>query len=376
MAVLQRAGPLPLAALAAVTALAWQTATMWANFGGDPTALYCTGAGRGVPESLAGERIWLVPGSQGYDGQFYHYIAHDPLQRDPALAAFVDAPRLRYRRVLIPALAYLSALGEPSRIDPAYRALILLSIFAGVYWSARWCESRGWPPAGGLAFLVLPASMVAVDRLTPDVVLAALAIGLLLPGRTPAAAFAMLAAAALTRETGMLLIAAWCVTRGVKFALAAAPALVWYGYVFARTEALDYGAGSMPLAAIARAFANPPSYPLEIPLQSLVRLGDFAALTGVALAFVLALLALRRDRSFQALAAAAFALMGCLLQRDDHWRHVYDFGRVYSPLLALLAARAVEERRWIWAAPCLMMAPRLAMQLAPQALGVIRAMAG
>ncbi len=154
------------------------------------------------------------------------------------------------------------------------------------------------------------ARVVALDRSTPDVALAALTIGLHLPGRSTAAAFAMLAAAALTRETGLLLIAAWCVSRVVEFALAAAPALAWYGYVHARTQAFDYGAVSMPLMAIARAFANPASYPPEVPLQPLVHGAGFAALTGVALTFVLALLALRRDRSFPGLAAAAFALMG------------------------------------------------------------------
>lgn len=139
--------------------VSWQWATVHANYGGNWTALFCTGALRGVPASLASEHIWQFPASNGFDGQLYHYIAHDPLIRDPSLKASVDDPRLRYRRVLIPGLVYLLAAGRPDWVDPVYYALILVFVGAGVYWTAAWCRSSGHSPAWGLLFVLLPATL-------------------------------------------------------------------------------------------------------------------------------------------------------------------------------------------------------------------------
>src|ERR1700722_4966098 len=104
--------PIWLALLAVAAVFARQCATVHANYGGNWTALYCTGARLGVPAPLASEHVWQFPGSNGFDGQMYHYIAHDPLIRDAALAGHVDDPRLRYRRILVPGLAYLLAGGH------------------------------------------------------------------------------------------------------------------------------------------------------------------------------------------------------------------------------------------------------------------------
>lgn len=64
-------------------------------------------------------------------------------------------------------------------------------------------------------------------------------------------------------------------------------------------------------------------------------------------------------------------LTGVVLQRPDHWLSVYDFGRVYSPLLVCLAAHGLRSRTPVWfLAPWLLMLPRLGMQLAPQILKI------
>ena len=62
---------------------------------------------------LGSEQIWR-PESRGFDGQFYHYMAHDPLLTH-GMAGAVDLPRLRYGRILVPALAYAVAFGRPDR---------------------------------------------------------------------------------------------------------------------------------------------------------------------------------------------------------------------------------------------------------------------
>ncbi len=75
----------------------WQWATVHANYRGNWTTLFCTGALQRQSPLTASEHLYLFPNSTGYDGQFYHLVAHDPFLRS-GLQAYVDDARLRYRR--------------------------------------------------------------------------------------------------------------------------------------------------------------------------------------------------------------------------------------------------------------------------------------
>ncbi len=98
--------------LGAALLFLWQLATVRANYGGNWTALYCTGANLlGVPPALDSEHIYLFPHSKGYDGQNYHYVAHDPFLRR-GFARYIDSARVRHARILVPGLAYVLALGN------------------------------------------------------------------------------------------------------------------------------------------------------------------------------------------------------------------------------------------------------------------------
>src|SRR5271165_6866236 len=105
------------AAIGIALALLWQWATVTVNYGGNWTALFETGALANVPASLGNENIYRFRASAGFDGQAYHYIAHDPFLRHADLRAAVDEPRLRYRRILVPGLAWLLAAGQPGAVD-------------------------------------------------------------------------------------------------------------------------------------------------------------------------------------------------------------------------------------------------------------------
>jgi hypothetical protein len=61
--------------------------------------------------------------------------------------------------------------------------------------------------------------------------------------------------------------------------------------------------------------------------------------------------------------------MGLFVPRPDHWHYVFDFGRVYSPLLFFLAVDA-SIRRSVSLSPTALMYPRIALQLGSQAAGV------
>src|SRR5579863_2553356 len=104
------------AALVTLLAAGWLCLTVQRNYGGHWNALFMTGGNFGAPAGVEFQDTYVFAGSYGYDGQFYRVIAHDPwLQR----GFYLDSPRLRYRRILVPALAYAFALGRGRLIDAA-----------------------------------------------------------------------------------------------------------------------------------------------------------------------------------------------------------------------------------------------------------------
>lgn len=373
--------PLLLATLAILVVSTWQWITVHANYAGNWTALFCTGELLGAPASLASEHIWLFPNTNGYDGQMYHYVAHDPLIRDPSLKNRVDDPRLRYRRILVPALVYVLAWGRSERVDPTYYCLILIFVGLGTFWTAAYCQRMGRSPVWGLLFLLLPATLVSIDRMVIDVALAALAAGFAYHVRSPSwRLFVILSAALLTRETGVLLLGGYCgflilqrrFSEAARYSLAALPAALWYVYVHLQTARADYRATLIPLSGILSAVIHPAVYPPGVWWAWVARLGDYLALAGVLAAFLLAVRwHLHRKFEVLSLSILSFAAMGIFLQRTDHWLHVYDFGRVYTPLLLFLGLDGLRRKSWAAVTPLLCMLPRIGMQFGHQILGVI-----
>jgi hypothetical protein len=133
------------ALLAAAITLGWEALTVHYNYGGNWTALFCTSGTRLLPPWLGGERIYRFKGSNGYDGQSYHYQAHDSFLRR-GTAAFIDSQKMRYRRILVPLAACLVAGGQDRIVDGAHVAVILLAVFTGAYWSTRCASVRGAIP--------------------------------------------------------------------------------------------------------------------------------------------------------------------------------------------------------------------------------------
>lgn len=380
------------AALGSACVLLGQYLIVQCNYQGDWNALFYEGARYPAAPELAWECHHRFR-DNGYDGQIYHLIAHDP-SPDGALSRYVDAPRLRYRRILVPAAAHVLALGRPQWIDAAYRLVVLVCVFMGTYWTATYAALAGRSAAWGMAFVLLPAVIISAERMTVDVALAALTAAFAVYGQRerPWALFAVLALASLARETGVLLTLAACVTSAVRkdarraalALLALAPAAAWYAFVHTRTRPYDYPTPHVPLSGIVGALRTPTPAPV-------VRAGqvgewwratilqkpalDRLALLGAIASFVLAVYCWVRRRPLTGLgtAAALFAVLGILVQRPDNWLHVYDFGRVYSPLLLLLALRGLQEGN-AWAAlPWALMLPRILVELAMPIVGVLRA---
>jgi hypothetical protein len=391
-----RAGAVATACIATAIAVCAQWLLVRFAYDGNWTALFYSGEKYGIAPHLGGEDIHVFADTYGYDGQIYHVIAHDPLMR-AGVSAHVDAPRLRYRRILLPLAAWTLAGAESSRVDRAYRGLVLACVFAGVLWTAGLAVHFGRSPCWGAAFLLLPATIVSLERMTVDIALAALVAGwALAAARGSRWQWAVLALAPLARETGLILIAgasaaALLHRSPARAALAAAtaiPALTWFAFVQARTPDFDYENSFVPLSGIARALVHPAAYAFEEGASGLrglwdgmapatMRAADVVALAGILAAFALAgwLLA-RAPSSPRAWAAGLFAAAGVLVQRPDNWIHVYDFGRVYSPLLLLLAVEGFARREWKWMLPWALIEARLLLHLAAPAAATVRGLLG
>jgi hypothetical protein len=366
------------AAIAVLGAVAWLALNVAFNYGGNLTGLFYIGAGAALPPQME-PHTRRVEDRIGYDGQFYHLMAHDPLIRRGFLS-FVDNPRTRWRRIGVPGLAAVLAAGSDRWVDWAYIGIQLVFVFLGVFCLSRYAQEQRWHPAWGLAFLAIPAVAVSLDRMTIDLPLAALCIGLVLYAERPAV-YAILCAAPLIRETGMLLVIAWCLHavvrqnwRGALLGGASAlPAIGWWVYVHAHT----------PVDGTPWLGMYPFSGLIERTLQGLdagstlwlraASVFEELALLGMWLALALAFhLAWKRRWGLIELTAITFAVFAATLGKLDLWSSAYATGRTQSPLLIMLALLALRDRRWVPALPLLLVVPRIALQYEAQLKQMLR----
>lgn len=384
-----RRAALLVAAIAVALLAAWQSLTVHFNYGGSWTALYCIAPHMPVPDFLRSERLYIFPGIQGYDGQVFHLIAHDPWMRRGSAAAILD-PAFRYQRVLVPALAWLLALGRDAWIDPAYDFVILSFAFLGVYCSARIAQRQHLHPAFGFLFVLLPATIVSIDRMTVDIALAALIAAFVCYAADSAIwkIALLLALAGLTRETALLLIAGYAIfllTRkrigaAILISAAALPAIAWFVYLAARTGAHSEAPGvlgGIPFAGIVYGFRHPLVYHLSTFKNAAGVWFDRLALSGVAIMFALVIKwAIERRWDFIAPPAYAFALAFALIRPAIFWAESDGYGRQFTPLLLLLLAiPGKRSKAWLALAPIALIDARLSLNFVAQVAGVARGLA-
>lgn len=356
------------------------------NYGGNITGLFYTGSGGALPPELAGGHTQRVHDPVGYDGQYYHLISHDPLLRR-GFASYVDNPSLRWRRIGIPLLASVLSGGSDNLVDVMYVALQLAFLLAGTFWLSAYVQRLGLPSVCGLLFLLVPAVLVSIDRMTIDLPLAALCVGLVHYAADNARrwrVYCILCLAPLARETGMLLVVGWCAwnlaRRGwreiASGAACALPALCWWMYVHLRTphDGTPW-LGTYPFSGlIDRTFAGEASGSPTMWLK-LASMTEYLALAGVWIALGCAIyLALRRRSGLIELTAILFMAFASLLGKRDIWDSTYAVGRTLSPLLVMLALLGLRERRLVYGAPILLMLPRIALQYEAQLLAAARAL--
>ena len=384
------------AALALAILLLWQFLTVRYNRGGNWTALFCTGQNQRVPPELAAG-TYRFPNVAGYDGQMYRYVAHDPFF-ERGYQQYVDLPEVRYRRILVPALAFAAAAGSRQWIDASYIAVVGIFVLLGAYWLSRWAWLHGFHPAWGLAFGLTPATLISMDRMTVDGALAALTVGFAYFWKTGAARklYPLLVLACLTRETGVLLVAGCCISdlltkrfaRSLVWATAWLPALAWYVFVRGHAQALHAGP-VIPRWFLTRyvpgmigRMLQPLHYPFPAPVELLARSLDIAALAGILCAVILAIVLLcARPLSPLSIAAALYAVMAFLLTSVHFWDHCYGYARVFSPLLILVAMQAMTWKGatggwWMALVPAAFVDLRVGLELGSQTLRIVRGLLG
>ena len=372
------------AAIALTVILVWTTARVHYAFGGNWTALFCTGANFPVPPDLE-PGTYRFQGA-GYDGQFYRYLAHDLLLRKDYFR-YVDAPQVRFRRVLVSLAAWLVAFGRPRWIDTAYIAVEMFCVALGTYWCARLFARRGRSALWGLLFVLVPATLASFDRMLVDGPLTALFAGFWLYSEekrwTRVWLLAMLAA--LTRETGLVLSAALVTDhllqrhwrKAACFAASSLPALTWYAYLALRLpnrpQITELGVpiwGLLSRLLLFRPYPDP-------RIQLLLRVTDFLAVLGLAISIVLAILWLARERAGPVtICVGLFAVLALVLSSPSYMTEAFGFGRPVSPLLLWIMIEAVSRQTWMALTPPLLVSLRVSLVFASPLVTVLKGLLG
>ena len=369
---------------ATLCAVAWLGINVAFNYGGNISGLFWTGARVPLPDDALPGHTQRVADPVGFDGQYYHLVAHDPLMLR-GFMPYVDNPSLRWRRIGLPGLAALLAAGSDRYVDFTYVGIQVVFVFLGAFWLCLYAETHGATGLWGLAFLAVPAVAVSLDRMTVDLPLAALTTGLVLYGeggaRPRRVFYVLLCAAPLFRETGMVLLLAWCLYcalrrdgRAVGLGTACAvPAVGWWAYVYSRAPVDEARWLSYPLSGIVNRTLQGITDPTSTLWLRAAAAFEELVLAGAWLALLLAVyLAWKRRTGLIEVTAVLFALFASMLNKTDIWASAYGTGRILSPLLVLLALLALKERRLAFAFPLLLFLPRIALQYEAQLRGALR----
>lgn len=367
-----RARPWQVAVLCTALAFAWEWLVVSQYFHGQWSALFCTGDRFTQSPAVKAESTYLFANSYGYDGQLYHAIAHDPLDLQ-GTERFIDAPHLRYSRILIPAFSYLLGLGRPFWVDRAFRTLELLFLFLGVLCVSRYAECREQRVWWGAAFLLLPGVFISLERNLTDLPLCALIVAAILAEERGNRnwCWLALAAAGLDREMGLVAIAGFMLASASRrrfreaaiWGAAAIPTVAWYSYVMLHVpqpQVVRFNL-SYPLASVVAALQHLQKYPLSPTVIHILHVLDVIAIAGALLGFAWGLRLWMRVKDNVAAQAVAFALFGVIASPILDYTDVYSFARQNSPLFLALLLYTVQtgERKLLW--PLALVLPRSAL---------------
>jgi hypothetical protein len=303
--------------------------------------------------SLEAQGIPVLPDSDGYDGQFYYAMARDPWrlvlsETEPGAAwpVQLDRPAYRLQRPGYPLLCWLLSFGQVAWLPTVMigvNGLALLGIGALGGWIAR---AAGQHALWGLLLVAYPGLALALarDLAEPVEIFFVLAAYVCLRRDRALAAGVLLAAAVVTRETALGVVAAlalhavverrktghasagwwaWIGLPLVAFVLVQIQVLVWSGAIGVRAGALNLG---LPGQGVIHAFgAALAECPAAMQVLALVLLAFLVVFT------VLVTMALRRApvESFVKLGWLAYTALAVCLNHAV-WCEPWAFARALS----------------------------------------------
>src|SRR6266699_1924988 len=141
-------------------------------------------------------------GTGGYDGQFFYYIARDPLHAAP----FLSHPAYRYQRIVYPLLVAVLSLGQENLIPYMLLLVNFIAIVLGTELLARLLIQERLSPWFSLAFgLYFGQAAAFIFDTTEPLTYLFICLGLFLLTRQRATAAAVcMGIAVLSRETALL----------------------------------------------------------------------------------------------------------------------------------------------------------------------------
>jgi hypothetical protein len=212
-------------------------------------------------------------GSEGYDGQFFYYIARD--LNPETVAQYLDVPAYRYQRILLPVLAQLLSFGQSAWLPWLLPAIGLLSHILGVHLLGqlfeRWKVNRWY----ALTYGLLLGNLLAIRLALPEALAFSLviaAIWLEQNGRTKWA-WVCFTLAVFAKETTIFFLAAQWLSYAFSrrwrdalgFALVAGlPIALFRLWLWSAFGSLGFGVGG--------AGATPP---VLLPFSGLLLVGEY-----------------------------------------------------------------------------------------------------
>lgn len=310
------------------------------------------------PERLPSGLI-VFKESDGYDGQYFYYIAREPF---PSADGFSDP--FRYQRIGYPLLVHLFSLGREPLIPYMMPIVNLLAVTVGCGYLIKLLHGYHLSPWYAVLYGLNPGQILAIQNDLADPVYAAAAIGGLyhwerkhLIRLTLLFTFAML-----TRESTILFLLPvlamelWKRRWGAVAALSTPP-LIFFSYqVFLWWQTGELGLSSssrnlaLPFFGLGQVLAG---FPWRGGLDALARWGSVAAVAVLMLGILLVATAKLR-RGYDVYTGGAFCHgIFSLMANQIVWEAYGSAGRVFAgafPLLLLsFGARREGYSKYLFA---------------------------
>lgn len=289
----------------------------------------------------------------------FRLVAHDPFG-EKGYWNFLDDPRYRSRRALVPLAAALFGCGSPRFVDLSFIAVTDVLLALGGLCFIRLTKGYCPPVAAAAAYLLIPAVVASTDRMVVDGVLVAgfLAAWLFYRDGRTVPLMSVLILLPLARETGVCItggvILAYLMLRKYRRAAAAlatvAPALSWWLFVAQRTSPSPSAAlFSVPLIPQFMRLFTPFDRPVATPVRVILGTLDVIACVCllIALAWFIKVLVdgLRcRHLDYETLLVVPLWALAAFTGSRAIMEEPYAFMRVNSPLLVWAVLRMMQTR--------------------------------